>query len=130
MEFSKQRLNEISKDILDASFEVHKTMGLGLLESVYAKCLDHELKQRELKSELEVAVPLRYKNVTLSEKLRIDLLVEERIIIELKTVESILPVHEAQILSYLKLAEKRLGFLVNFYVAKIKDGFKRFVNNF
>lgn len=105
-------------------------MGPGLLESIYVLCLVQELRQRELKVNTEVSIPLVYKGIELSKDFRIDILVEDEIIMEIKSVEFILPVHEAQIISYLKLAEQRLGFLVNFNVSMLKDGFRRFVNNF
>jgi GxxExxY protein len=122
--------NEISKEILDACIAVHKEMGPGLLESVYELCLMHEFSLRNINVRNQVELPLIYKGKELSKEFRIDILVEDKIIIELKTVEKILPVHEAQIISYLKLAHKNLGFIVNFHVPLLKDGFKRFVNNF
>ncbi|MCE7865126.1 MAG: GxxExxY protein [Bacteroidetes bacterium CHB5] len=123
-------LNLVSKEILDASVAVHKEMGPGLLESVYQQCLVKELSLRGIKTEVLVPVALQYKGYTLNKDYVIDILVEEEIILELKAVETILPVHEAQIISYLKLADKRLGFLINFNVRLMKDGFRRFVNNF
>ncbi|GIL22743.1 MAG: hypothetical protein BroJett042_12560 [Bacteroidota bacterium] len=123
-------LNSVSKEILDASVAVHKEMGPGLLESVYQQCLVKELSLRGIKTEVLVPVALQYKGYTLNKDYVIDILVEEEIILELKAVETILPVHEAQIISYLKLADKRLGFLINFNVRLMKDGFRRFVNNF
>lgn len=126
----KEYLNLLSKQILDASIAVHKEMGPGLLESVYQQCLSKELSLRGIKIDVLVPVPLQYKGHTLNKDYVIDILVEEEIILELKAVEIILPVHEAQIISYLKLADKRLGFLINFNVPLLKDGFKRFVNNF
>lgn len=127
---TREELNRVSKIILDACFTVHKEMGPGLLESIYVLCLVQELRQRELKVNTEVSIPLVYKGIELSKDFRIDILVEDEIIMEIKSVEFILPVHEAQIISYLKLAEQRLGFLVNFNVSMLKDGFRRFVNNF
>lgn len=126
----KEYLNLLSKQILDASIAVHKEMGPGLLESVYQQCLSKELSLRGIKIDVLVPVPLQYKGHTLNKDYVIDILVEEEIILELKAVEIILPVHEAQIISYLKLADKQLGFLINFNVPLLKDGFKRFVNNF
>ncbi|MBP9926211.1 MAG: GxxExxY protein [Cyclobacteriaceae bacterium] len=127
---NKEVLNAISKDILGAAISVHKEMGPGLLESVYQQCLAKELFLREIKLQTMVPVALQYKGHTLNKDYVIDILVEDEIIIELKAVETILPVHEAQIISYLKLADKRLGFLINFNVPLLKDGFRRFVNNF
>jgi GxxExxY protein len=125
-----ENLNAISKQILEASITVHKEMGPGLLESVYQQCLVKELSLRKIKTEALVTVPLQYKGYTLNKDYVIDILVENEIILELKAVEVILPVHEAQLISYLKLANKKLGFLINFNVRLLKDGFKRYVNNF
>jgi len=127
---SKEELNKLSRVILDACITVHKEMGPGLLESIYSICLAYELKKRGLFIQTEVVVPLNYQGIELSKDFRIDILVEHEIVLELKAVETLLPVHQAQIISYLKLADKRLGFLINFNVPVIKDGFKRFVNNF
>lgn len=127
---STEELNKISKIILDACISVHKEMGPGLLESVYVICLVYELQKRGLKAKTEVSIPLIYQGIVLSKDFRIDILVEDEIILELKAVEVLLPVHQAQIISYLKLADKRLGFLINFNVPLMKNGIKRFVNNF
>jgi GxxExxY protein len=127
---SKEELDQLSKVILDASIAVHREMGPGLLESVYQHCLAEELQLRNINFNLQVMVPLVYKGHFLNKDYAIDILVEGEIVIELKAVEGILPVHEAQIISYLKLANKRLGFLINFNVPKLKYGFRRFVNNF
>ncbi|MBN8652376.1 MAG: GxxExxY protein [Cytophagales bacterium] len=125
-----ENLNAISKQILEASITVHKEMGPGLLESVYQQCLVKELSLRKIKTEALVTVPLQYKGFILNKDYVIDILVENEIILELKAVEVILPVHEAQLISYLKFANKKLGFLINFNVRLLKDGFKRYVNNF
>lgn len=124
------RLNRLSKAILDSALEVHKNMCPGLLESVYEECLIQEFKIRNINYSNQVVVPLLYKNKKLNKEFKLDILVEDEIILELKTVEKILPVHEVQIISYLKLANKKLGFLINFNDALMKYGFKRFVNNF
>lgn len=126
----KSEYERLSHEILDSSLSVHKEMGPGLLESVYQYCLVHELRSRNVFVQEQVSVPLFYKNQILDKDFRLDLLVAEEIIIEIKAVEVILPVHEAQIISYLKLAEKRLGFLINFNVPLLKSGFRRFVNNY
>ncbi|MBX2966902.1 MAG: GxxExxY protein [Cyclobacteriaceae bacterium] len=126
----RERYNNLSKEILDAAITVHKEMGPGLLEAVYQHCLVKELKIRNIKIDVMVPIPLVYKGFVLNKDYIIDMLIEDMIIIELKSIESILPVHEAQIISYLKLADKRLGFLINFNVPLLKNGFKRFVNNF
>ena len=127
---SKEELNELSKVILDASIAVHREMGPGLLESVYHHCLAEELYLRKLNFAMQVPVSLVYKGRHLNKDYMIDLLIEEEIVIELKAIEGLLAIHEAQLISYLKLADKRLGFLINFNVLKLKYGFRRFVNNF
>lgn len=127
---NKDRFNQLSGEILDAAITVHKEMGPGLLESVYELCLLKELQLRNIFAENQVAVPLYYKGENLNKDFRIDILVEKEIIIELKAVDYILPVHEAQIISYLKLTDKKLGFLINFNVPLLKEGFKRFVNHY
>ena len=121
---------ELAKEIFLASLEVYKIMGSGLLESVYEMCLLRELQLRNISAECQVTISLQYKGFNLSKEYKIDILVEKQIIIELKSVDSILPVHEAQLISYLKLADKRMGFLINFNVPLIKSGFRRFVNNY
>ena len=121
---------ELAKQIFLASLEVHKIMGPGLLESVYDMCLLKELQLRNISAESQVGIPLQFKGFDLSKEFKIDILVEKELIIELKSVDMILPVHQAQIISYLKLADKRMGFLINFNVPIIKNGFKRFVNNY
>lgn len=105
-------------------------MGPGLLESIYELCLIKELQTGNLKIQNQVSIPLMYKGFELSKDFRIDILVENEIIIEIKAVEVLLPVHKAQIISYLKLADKKLGFLINFNVDLLKNGFHRIVNNF
>lgn len=127
---TREELNNLSKIILDASIAVHKEMGPGLLEAVYQQCLVKELMLRSIKVNTMVPVPLQYKGHLLNKDYVVDILVEDEIILELKAIEIILPVHEAQIISYLKLANKPLGFLINFNVPLLKNGFKRFVNNF
>jgi len=127
---NKQEYNELSSQILDAAILVHREMGPGLLESVYEVCLQKELELRGIRAVSQVLLPLFYRGIELDMEFRIDLLVENEIIIELKAVEVLLPVHEAQIISYLKLANKSLGFLINFNERLLKHGFKRFVNEF
>ena len=126
----REQLNSLSSIILNASISVHKEMGPGLLESVYQECLAEELELRRISFSQCVPVPLVYKGKQLNKDYVIDFLVENEIIIELKAIEGILPVHEAQLISYLKLANKCLGFLINFNVPLIKHGFRRFVNGF
>ena len=116
--------------ILDACITVHKIMGPGLLESIYEQCLMKEFELRNVEANNQVPVSLIYKTYELSKELKIDILVENEIILELKSSEIMHPVYEAQIISYLKLTNKKLGFLINFNVPVLKDGFKRYVNNF
>lgn len=127
---NKDQLNKISGIILDGAIEVHKNLGPGLLESVYEICLFKELRSRNLFVERQVPLPVTYKGEKLDAEFRIDLLVENEIIIELKAIEIILPVHEAQLLTYLKLADKKLGLLINFNVPKLVNGFKRMLNGY
>ena len=116
--------------ILDACITVHKIMGPGLLESIYEQCLMKEFELRMVKAKNQVPISLIYKTYELSRELKIDILVENEIILELKSSEIMHPVYEAQIISYLKLTNKKLGFLINFNVPVLKDGFKRYVNNY
>jgi GxxExxY protein len=125
-----EEYNRISGLVLHASIDVHKEIGPGLLESVYELCLIKELINRKLKINSQVIIPLIYKGEIISKDFKIDILVEDEVIIEVKAVEVLLPVHEAQIISYLKLADKRLRLLINFNVAVLKKGFHRFVNKF
>jgi GxxExxY protein len=120
--------HSISGDIIGAAFKVHTALGPGLLESAYEACLVHELRKAGLKVMRQVILPLVYDGVEIDQGYRIDLLVEDLVIVELKTVEAINPVHEAQIISYLKLSKKPLGLILNFKVGHMKDGIKRFVN--
>ncbi|CAN5339416.1 GxxExxY protein [soil metagenome] len=122
------RYDVLSGVILDAAISVHKEMGPGLLESVYQHCMLQELRSRSILVKEACVVPLVYKKEILTKEYVIDILVENEIILELKAVEKILTVHEAQLISYLKLADKRLGLLINFNVPLLKYGFKRFVN--
>ena len=123
-------LNKLATQVVDACFQVHKEMGPGLLENIYVFCLEKELQLRGLKANREVFIPLHYKGLELAQDFRIDILVEDEIVLEIKSVEIMHPVFDAQIISYLKIADKKLGFLINFNVPLIKDGIKRFVNNF
>lgn len=121
--------NELSKIVLDSAFEVHRNLGPGLLESSYEECLYFELKQSGLYVEKQKALPLIYKDVKLDIGYRIDLLVANKLIVELKAIEFLNDVHLAQILTYLKLSGCKLGLLINFNVALLKTGIKRVVNN-
>ncbi len=127
---NEAKRNRISGIVLDASIEVHRNLGPGLLESVYESCLYSELTDRKIACKRQVVLPIQYKGKRLDEKLVIDILVENEIIIELKAVERILPIHEAQVLTYLRLSNKRLGLLINFNMPTLKEGFKRLINGF
>jgi len=126
----RDSINILTGEILDASICVHKEMGPGLMESIYQQCLVRELRMRGYSVGSLVPVALTYKGYALDKNYIIDLIVEDEIIVELKAVESILPVHEAQLISYLKLANKTVGLLINFNVPKLIDGYRRFVNQF
>ncbi|MBI3743107.1 MAG: GxxExxY protein [Chloroflexi bacterium] len=112
---------------LDAAFKVHRTLGPGLLESVYESCLCHELAQQQIPWQSQVGIPIVYDGLRLESGLRLDLLVDNTIVVELKAVEALLPLHEAQVLTYLKLSGKRLGLLINFNVPVLKSGIKRII---
>ncbi len=118
--------NEITQHVIGAAIEVHKQLGPGLLESAYEECLCHELAIRHVNFERQKPIPLVYKEVKLDCGYRLDLLVEGRIVVELKAVDGLGPIHEAIILTYLKLSGHRLGLLINFNVPLLKDGIKRF----
>lgn len=121
-------LNAIGKKIVDSAYAVHKNLGPGLLEKVYEVCFCHELAKRQLSYQRQVDIPIVYDNLHFKEGLRLDVIVNNEIICELKALETVNPVWEAQIISHLKLTNKRLGYLVNFNVPKIKNGIRRFVN--
>jgi len=121
-------LNEISGQVIGAAIEVHRELGPGLLESAYEVCLSHELQQRGVRVDQQVPVPVSYKGLHLECGYRLDLLVENQVIVELKAVESLLPIHEAQLLTYLKLYQRRLGLLINFNVPVLKNGSKRLLH--
>jgi GxxExxY protein len=121
--------NKLSEKIIGCAIEVHKLLGPGLLESAYEECLFYELKQTGLNVEKQKALPLVYKNVKLDVGYRLDLLVENKVIIEIKAVECLNDIHTAQVLTYLKISGCKLGLLMNFNVLRIKDGIKRLVNN-
>ena len=127
---TKEEYEEVGSKIVHAAYEVHKELGPGLLESVYEYCLVKELKAQHLKVENQVRMPLMYKGEALEKEFVMDILVENRIVIELKAVEEIQPIHEVQLLTYMRLADKRLGYLINFNVPLIKQGIKRKVNSF
>ncbi len=119
--------NEISGAIVDEAMKVHSALGPGLLESAYAACLQHELIKRGLKVTSEVPVPVVYDGIKLDAGYKLDLLVEDTVVVELKAIEALAPIHQAQIISYLKLTGKPIGLLTNFHSLHLKDGIKRFV---
>lgn len=120
--------NEIAKIIVDAAFQIHKRLGPGLLESVYEIVLAHELKKRGLRVKRQVPVAIVYDDIKFDEGFRADLIIEDKVIVELKSVEKVSPVHKKQLLTYLRLADKRLGLLINFGSELIRDGISRVVN--
>jgi GxxExxY protein len=121
--------NEIATKIVDAAFKIHKTVGPGLLESVYETLMAHELTKRELHIDRQQMIPLVYEQIRFEEGFRANLIVENKVIVELKSIETIAPVHKKQLLTYLRLADKRLGLLINFGDVLIKNGITRVVNN-
>ena len=120
--------NEISKKIIGCAIEVHKQLGPGLLESAYQECLYYELKKEGLRVQKEKPMPIVHKEVNLDHGYRIDLLVEDKVVVETKTVEAFNDVHTAQVLTYLKLGDYKLGLLLNFHVSILKKGIKRLIN--
>jgi len=122
MEFS-----ELTKEIIGCAIEVHKLLGPGLLESAYEKCLEYELTRKGLYVERQKPIPIVYKKLRLDYGYRIDLLIENKVVIEIKSVDALHPVHEAQILTYMKFAEKKVGLLINYNVKLLKEGIKRYV---
>ena len=126
----KDRLDQITRSIIGAAIEVHKNLGPGLLESAYQACLAYELRERGFTVEEQKVIPVVYKQVKLDCGYRMDLLVENAIVVEVKAIEQITPIHEAQWLSYLRLSGRTVGLLVNFHVRVLKNGLKRIVNQF
>ena len=123
-------LNDLTGAIIGAAIEVHRNLGPGLLESAYESCLMWELRQKNLKVEPQVPVPIRYKGLQLDAGYRIDLLVQEKIIVELKAIDKIQPIHTAQVLTYLKMTELKMALILNFNVELMRSGIKRIVNKF
>lgn len=119
--------DELSNKVIGLAIEVHRELGPGLLENTYKQCLAYELSQAEINFQIEVELPVRYKNILISCGYRIDLLIENKLIIELKSVDKILPVHKAQLLTYMRLANIKIGLLMNFNEKILKDGIERFV---
>jgi GxxExxY protein len=127
---TKKQITQLSYEITGCAITVHKALGPGLLESVYQKCLTHELTKRGYSVVQQVAVPVNYDDQVIDTELRLDLLVNDSVIVELKAIENILPVHEAQILTYMKLLKKPQGLLINFYTDNITKSLKPFVNEY
>jgi GxxExxY protein len=126
---SRLEINQVSGQVVDAAMKVHTALGPGLLESAYEACLLFELHKRGLKAVSQVQLPIVYESVKIEAGYRMDLLVEDAVVVELKSVEEILPIHQAQLLSYLKLSGKKLGLLINFNTVHLKNGITRLVNN-
>jgi len=125
-----QSFNQITERVIGVCIDIHKQLGPGLLESAYEECVCYELAQLGMRFERQKPLPVKYKNVNLDCGYRLDLVIEDKVILELKTVEQLLPIHEAQLLTYLKLSGLTLGLLINFNVAMLKHGIKRIANNF
>ena len=121
-------MNDLSNQVIGAAIDVHKILGPGLLESVYQKCLAYELTERKLTFSTEQNLPIKYKSLTFKDAYRTDFIVNDTLIVELKAVEAILPLHKAQLLSYLKLSGNKLGLLINFNVPVLKQGISRIIN--
>jgi GxxExxY protein len=120
--------NEIGSGVIAAAMKVHSAVGPGLLEGAYELCLAHELTKQGLTIRRQVPIPIRYEELSIENGYRVDLLVDDRVVVELKAIETILPVHRAQLLSYLRLGGFKLGYLLNFNVAHMRDGIARIVN--
>jgi GxxExxY protein len=123
------RIEGVASRIVNACLAVHRVLGPGLLESTYQTCLAHELRGMGLRVDVEIMLPVRYRDLRVEAGYRIDMLVEDLVVVENKAVQALLPIHEAQLLTYLRLSGKKLGFLINWNVARIKDGIHRRVNN-
>lgn len=126
----KDYLNKLSGEVIGAAIEVHNDLGPGLLETSYEASLQHELKLRGYESVRQLVLPIKYKDLVVPEAYRIDLLVENCLVVELKTVEALLPIHSAQLLTYLRMSDNHLGLLINFHTVRLTDGIKRLVHNF
>jgi GxxExxY protein len=125
-----EELNRLSNEAIGAAIEVHRHLGPGLLEAAYESCLFWELRNQGMRVEMQVPVPVRYKGISLDEGYRIDLLVESKLALELKSVDRLLPIHTAQVLTYLKMTNLKMALIFNFNVEQMRSGIKRIVNNF
>jgi GxxExxY protein len=126
----KDKLNKLSNEVIGAAIEVHRDLGPGLLETSYEASLQHELMLRGISSERQLLLPIQYKDLVIPDAYRIDLLVENSLVIELKTVQTLLPIHSAQVLTYLRMSGNHLGLLINFHTVRLADEIKRLVHNF
>lgn len=126
--YTEEDYNKITSQIIESAIEVHKELGPGLLESVYEVCLVSAMRERGLYVQKQVVLPVHYKGEALDKEFIIDVLVDDLIVLELKSVEAILPIHEAQLVTYLKLSNKKLGLLINFNVPLLKEGIRRKIN--
>jgi len=126
----EERLNKITKTIIGVAINVHRELGPGLLESAYEACMVYDLAQSGLKVEQQKPLPIVYRGVKLECGYRLDLMIENEVIVEIKSIEKLLPIHQAQLMSYLKLTDCKVGLLINFNVNILKNGIKRVVNNF
>ncbi|MBR5146360.1 MAG: GxxExxY protein [Bacteroidales bacterium] len=124
------KMRDITYDIINCAIEVHRRLGPGLLESVYQKALVHELKLRNFEVESELSIDVEYKGINVANGLRLDILIDGEVIVELKSVENVLPVHKKQLLTYLKLLDVQVGLLINFNVCQLREGITRIVNNY
>ena len=127
MNKDERKFDELSSKIIGSAIEVHKTLGPGLLESTYEKCLFYELQRRDINVQNQISLPVKYKEITIENSYRIGLLIDNKIIVELKSVSEITQIHEAQILTYMKLSGIKIGLLINFNVKWLKNGIHRFV---
>ncbi|MBN8704917.1 MAG: GxxExxY protein [Bacteroidetes bacterium] len=130
MQFDQDYYNQLSGKIINSCIEVHKQVGPGLLESVYQVCLEKEFELNQIQYKTQVPIPVIYKGIPTGKDFYMDFLVEDKIILELKSVENLIPIFDAQLITYLRLANKKLGLIINFNVPVLKSGIKRLVNNF
>lgn len=130
MQFDQDYYNQLSGKIINSCIEVHKQVGPGLLESVYQVCLEKEFELNQIQYKIQVPIPVIYKGIPTGKDFYMDFLVEDKIILELKSVENLIPIFDAQLITYLRLANKKLGLIINFNVPVLKSGIKRLVNNF
>lgn len=123
-------LERIGRELVDSAIQVHRELGPGLLEKAYEACLAYELESRGIRVARQVELPVRYRQLKVDAGFRIDLLLDDLVVVELKSVERLIPVHEAQLLSYLRMSNRKLGYLLNFNVYRMKDGVKRMKNGY